>query len=210
MGIALALQDFFAIGLGLDLAGGYLVARGLLTSDADMATARTFAGWGAQMTVMRARDRIDATFGLLYLGFGFLLQIVGYAAQLARPHTVRPSRGAAVGFLLLTAAALALALLAHSRAAPGRVRALALRVTLLDGNALPRELPAARELLDLGVELGDDAREGESYGAYARRVWGIESVSDPDEIPDETARRQRQSGRSPIRPVRRRRSGGWR
>jgi hypothetical protein len=49
----LTVQDFFAVGLGLDLAGGYLVARGLLADEAYMATSQTWAGLGG------AGDRLE-------------------------------------------------------------------------------------------------------------------------------------------------------
>jgi len=98
----LTVQDLFAIGLGLDLAGGYLVARGLLASDEDMATRNTFYGMGAQATVSRASDRVDATFGLAYLGSGFGLQIIGYVAEEAGVPSDRTGAARAVFFAALT------------------------------------------------------------------------------------------------------------
>ena len=190
-----AVEDLFAVGLGLDIAGGYLVARGLLTDDADLATVRTFAGMGAQSTVARVQDRVDASFGLLYLGAGFALQAAGYAASEAGAGSGSPGLEPFVVFVALAALAVVVALTLHRRLSPRRVRALALKVTLLDGYGLPVDTPEGRDLLDLGVEFGDDARDDETYGDYAKRVWDIARVSEPDAVPDESARRRRQPGR---------------
>lgn len=191
----LTVQDFFAVGLGLDLAGGYLVARGLLSDEADMATARTWAGMGAQATVSKASDRIDAKIGLVSLGTGFSLQVGGYVAAAAGLKAGPTGWLPAVVFFALTVVALLAALFVHRLLGPSRKRRVALRVVLLDGHGLPTESPDGKSLMDLGVELGDPALPDESYGAYARRVWCIGSVSGEDEVPAEAERPQRQAGR---------------
>lgn len=191
----LTVQDFFAVGLGLDLAGGYLVARGLLADEADIATSRTIAWMGAQATVSKVSDRVDARFGLLYLLLGFGLQVVGYIAEEAGLEPGPTGWPPALTFLLLTAVALVAALLVHRRLAPALTRALALRVARLDGYGLPASEPNGRELMELGVKLGTEAMQGESYGEYAQRFWKIDRVSDADEVPDHlTERARRQPG----------------
>jgi hypothetical protein len=97
---------------------------------------------------------------------------------------------------VLSGVALGVALLVHRWLAPRRKRSLALDVTLLDGHGLPESSPSGRKLMDLGVELGDDAHIGETFGQYALRVWSIDGVSDADVVPDEgTGRPRRQAGR---------------
>lgn len=196
---ALNVQDFFAVGLGLDLAGGYLLARGLLTDEADLATARTFAGLGAQSTVAAVRSRVDAKYGLVYLGGGFVLQAVGYVAEAAGVRTGPTGLDPAAAFLVLTVVALVCALVVWRRREPRAVRALAFKVTCLDGNGLPACPPDGRQLMALGAELGDDACDDESYGHYAQRVWSVGTVTDSDVVPDDDSRRRRQPGRKPVR-----------
>lgn len=192
-------EDFFAVGLGLDLAGAYLLARGLLTSLPDIATARTYVGMGAQRTVQAVSDRVDGSAGLLCLLSGFLLQACGYAASSAGLAAGEPSAARALTFAAVTFVVLAAALLVHRALSPGQVRSLAFRVTCLDGHGLPHEEPPGKALLELGVELGDPVRGDETYGAYARRVWGVDRVTDADDVGDEHRIRERQAGRKPVR-----------
>lgn len=199
MGLAFGVEDFFAVGLGLDLAGAYLLARGLLTALPDIATARTFIGMGAQSAVRAVQNKIDGTSGLLYLTSGFLLQAGGYLAGAAGLEPGKPSTGRALTFAALTACALLAGLLLHRIAAPRRTRALALRVTCLHGLGLPLPKPGGKALLELGIELGDDARPGETYGQYALRVWGSDDVSEADELPNKNRLVKRQPGRRPVR-----------
>lgn len=190
--------DLFALGLGLDIAGGYLVARGLLKSDVDMATSRTWAGIGAQSTLAEASDRVDAGFGLTFLSFGFVLQAVGYLTTAAGVDAGPTGAGPAVAFIGTAAATVLVGLGVHRRFAARRVRVTALRVLQLDGSGVPRARPAGDDLMDFGIEYGDDPREGESYAEYALRVWEVPDVEDGDEVPT-GGRRTLQEGRKPRR-----------
>lgn len=78
----LSLTDLFVLGLGLDLAGAVLIARGLLISPAAMARLNTWGGLESGSTVDRARNWVDAFFGVVYLGLGFACQAAGYFAEL--------------------------------------------------------------------------------------------------------------------------------
>jgi hypothetical protein len=119
--------------------------------------------------------------------------VVGYIAEEAGLEPGPTGWPPAATFLLLTAVALGGALLVHRRFAPARTHALALRVARLDGNGLPASEPSGPGLMELGVEFGTEAMQGESYGQYAQRVWSVDRVSDADVVPDhhpERARRQ--------------------
>jgi hypothetical protein len=191
----LNVQDLFALGLGFDVAGGYLVARGLFADDADIATMRTIrAVGGAQQVVRAVSDRADASLGLANLGLGFILQAIGYLSEEAGAQTGSTGTRPALAFAATTCVAVIAALAVHRNVVPGRVRRMSLRVMLLDGTGSPRAQPDGRDLMELGIELGDDAIDGESYGGYARRVWGFGSVERADEVPNEDAR-HRQVGR---------------
>jgi hypothetical protein len=77
-----SLTDLFILGLGLDLAGAVLIARGLLISPAAIARLNTWGGLESGSTVDRARNWVDAFFGVVYLGLGFACQAAGYFAEL--------------------------------------------------------------------------------------------------------------------------------
>jgi hypothetical protein len=79
----LSLTDLFVLGLGLDLAGAMLIARGLLITPAAIARLSTWGGVESGSTVDRARNWIDALFGAAYLGLGFACQAAAYFAELA-------------------------------------------------------------------------------------------------------------------------------
>jgi len=77
-----SLTDLFILGLGLDLAGAMLIARGLLISPAAIARLNTWGGLESGSTVDRSRNWVDAFFGVVYLGLGFACQAAGYFAEL--------------------------------------------------------------------------------------------------------------------------------
>lgn len=79
----LTITDLFIVGLGLDIAGAVLLAKGLLLDTPAIAALGTWNGVGFGATVERCRDRVHAEIGLSALGFGFLFQAVGYGAILS-------------------------------------------------------------------------------------------------------------------------------
>jgi hypothetical protein len=79
---ALHVTDLFAVGIGFDIAGAYLLARGLLIKPHGLYVRFTFAGAGTRF-VDEVRDRAMAVFGLAALVFGFMIQAFGYALSLA-------------------------------------------------------------------------------------------------------------------------------
>lgn len=196
MSVPLAPEDLFAVGLGVEVAGAYVLARGLITGLPDMATAGTWAGMGGQASVKLIRDRVDATFGLAALAFGFLTQAAGYVVAAASVDSGATSGGRAATFAGVVVASLAAALLGWWLTADRRVRRLGLRLAYYDGEGVKQPRPRGPVLLDLGVELGHPAHTGETYGAYADRVWEVEDVEDADGAPREGEQLRRQPGRS--------------
>jgi hypothetical protein len=190
-------SDAFAVGLGLDLAGGYLVAGGLLLDDADIATSRTLSGSGAQLVVSKVRDRIDARHGLAALGAGVALQLTGYLAAEAGAQTAHTGLPESLVFVALAVLAVVFVLCVHRWLLAKSLRRLSLRVMSLDGHGLHRGQPDGRDLMQLGVELGDAALPGETYGEYASRVWKISDVADSDQMPDDSTLTLRQAERPP-------------
>jgi hypothetical protein len=103
----LQVTDFFTAGLGFDIAGAFLVARGLIADPAELnRVAGSFYGSNPYQAVSRARDRIDAISGLAALGLGFLLQGVGYLSLLAGAGSEMGTSEAVAGAVVMAAASL--------------------------------------------------------------------------------------------------------
>jgi hypothetical protein len=73
-----ALSDFFVVGLGCDLFGAWLLARGVI-ADPSVIVLRTGNYWGGNpaATVAAADGRVDARFGVGVPLIGYALQALG-------------------------------------------------------------------------------------------------------------------------------------
>jgi hypothetical protein len=100
----MSVADFFVVGLGFDLAGAAILARGLLLDPASIAALGTYCGLSHGMTVERCSDRAHAELGLATLGLGFLLQAVAYAAVIGGAEQASGAREIAVAGLILVVA----------------------------------------------------------------------------------------------------------
>jgi hypothetical protein len=97
----LSLTDLFLVGLALDVVGVVVLAKGLLLKpDTVLYMSTTYPGTNGYMTVDRAQQRVAAEFGLAYLGIGFLLQAVGYCAEVGGAQTATGAVQLAVALLL--------------------------------------------------------------------------------------------------------------
>jgi hypothetical protein len=86
----LSTLDPFVVGLGFDISGAILLARGLLISPELIAkVSATLYGFNAGDVVDRCQNRVDAMFGLGALVAGFGLQIIGYALDLGEVEAAR-------------------------------------------------------------------------------------------------------------------------
>jgi hypothetical protein len=83
----LSILDLFIVGLGVEVFGGYLVAKGLLLSPSALKVFGTNAGIGIADVVDRVKSRVDALIGLALLILGFGLQFTGYVLQLSGDHS---------------------------------------------------------------------------------------------------------------------------
>jgi hypothetical protein len=79
----LSLSDLFLVGLALDIAGGILLARGLLLTPRELAMLNTWYGSGEGVHRDRCRNRVLGEFGVAYLTAGFVSQAIGYALQIS-------------------------------------------------------------------------------------------------------------------------------
>ena len=84
----LSLTDLFLVGLGLDITGALLLAKGLLISPASISSiAVSRVGGNPETARDRCSSRVDAEFGVIYLAGGFALQVVGSALEIGGVET---------------------------------------------------------------------------------------------------------------------------
>ena len=77
-------SDVFVVGIGFDIAGAYLLAKGLLMSDRQvLGLARSYYGGSPDQVVARVDDRIAGKVGVVALVVGFLFQLAGYVINVS-------------------------------------------------------------------------------------------------------------------------------
>jgi hypothetical protein len=172
---AFSVQDLFAVGIGLDIAGGYLVVRGLLLNDVELRRlAGTYVGMSYGELVARIEDRIDARVGLMSLIAGFFLQAVAYVLTLGGAAVGEPSvlRGVLAGALAVLGAGTVL--LAWRRLRKPAMKRDIVAVSCVDPkNRVKLAQPLRGVLVPLGEEAGFARSPNESDEAYALRVFGV-------------------------------------
>jgi hypothetical protein len=99
-------------GIGLDIAGAVLVAKGLLIGPEQMfQRTGTRLGFSAPVLIGFAEDWCDGAFGVGALVGGFIFQAVGYAVVVDGRHAGVGTARAAVGILCAVAAAVLVSVL---------------------------------------------------------------------------------------------------
>lgn len=84
----LSITDLYLAGIALEITGALILAKGLFLSPREIAgMVGLFPGPDLAEAAERISNRVDAEFGLGYLLLGFVLQAVGYVAELAGVHT---------------------------------------------------------------------------------------------------------------------------
>jgi hypothetical protein len=119
----LSLTDLFLVGLGLDISGAILLAKGLLLSPRELAMLNTMYGSGEGVHRDRCRNRALGEFGVSFLTAGFSLQAVGYTLEIGgHPSTTGTNR--LLVALAMTGAVVATAWIAWALLNARRVEAL--------------------------------------------------------------------------------------
>ena len=173
------IDDIFTAGLGFEMAGAYLLARGVLSGPREMARrAVSYYDFSAPLALAEARDRVDGNAGIFGLVGGFALQVAGYVAALAGGENGHGSGRAAVAAAIAAlAAAVALGIWRLAREAA--VRRTLVTISSFDERGNTRR-PSAARLRVFGAELGEEPRPDERTPAgateYARRVFGVVDV----------------------------------
>jgi hypothetical protein len=171
--------DLFAVGLGLDFIGAYLLGRGLLTTPKEVArrmiqSENSFAAW----YLRDLEDRVHGQFGVFSLAIGFALQLLGYALIVGDVTGGLRGAGGALVAVACSVGAGALVYVAWRLAKFRRLVALLSEFARYDRDRQHYDLPDARELAGYARVLGLDRLDDE-YGddaAYVHRVLGVKAV----------------------------------
>jgi hypothetical protein len=174
----LSIDDLFAAGIGLDVAGAYLLGRGLLASPATI-TRRATPRWdfSAPVAVGLANDRVDAMAGISVLLAGFGVQAVAYTLLVALDLDAGQGWSRAATLLGCAAAAAASTIAADRSTHWLRLRRVLIELARYGRGETRHDEPSARLLQDLGQEVGfyslaDEVIPG-GPDRYAARVFGV-------------------------------------
>jgi hypothetical protein len=174
------LQDLFAVGLGFDIAGAFLLALGLLVSPREiMRRSAIVTGFNSALMVSQARDRVDGAIGLIALVGGFVLQAVAYALTLGGVGGSGGDGDARRGVVAaaLSALAVAVVLIVWKLIRQPFVNRTLSAVAHLNYEVDPMERndkPYAGVLSQVALEMGYVYEGGEDARAFVRRVFGVE------------------------------------
>lgn len=172
------IEDLFAVGLGFDIAGAYLLARGLLAAPAEIARRSIgLPGFDPLLVINQARDRVDGRIGLFALLSGFFLQAVAYTLTLGGLGGGDGSLGRAIVAGALCALAAALVLLPWKATKERLLFRTLVGVARFNYEQRPMtesDKPYAGTLAFFAEELGYRIQAGESVPAFAKRVFGVE------------------------------------
>ncbi len=176
--VVLDVTDLFAFGIGCDVAGAYLLARGLLVGPPTLAwRAGTYYGIHIGRLLGQVEDRVTGMFGVASLIFGFVVQAAGYVVVLGIGTPGEHSLGRAIG-AVVAAVVPAVAVVAIERALRRRlVRRMLVRVARVNAQeGRHDDLPDATLLAFTAPHLGRPRHDGETATAYARRAFGVDEV----------------------------------
>jgi hypothetical protein len=172
------LEDLFVVGLGFDIAGAWLVARGLIASPSELAL-RTASLWNGNpvTTASQIKDRMSGQLGLASLVLGFSLQGVGYAVLVGSSGDL--SRGNVGGVVIAALVPVALVFALDHVTYRRRLTRAIIEVARYDINERrTRELPGVQTLLNLALAFPDiyPDRGDQDGDEYLREQMGVEST----------------------------------
>jgi hypothetical protein len=178
--VSFSLEDLFVVGIGFDIAGAYLVGRGLLASALVVARRSTSnLGYSGQLATSQIEDKMDGAVGLAALVLGFILQATGYAFVLSRQPSEKGDLATAITALALALVAITFVLGVWRLIRLPLVKREAISVARVNVYAQPvevKERPYGRLLVAYGEELGFELRTDETDEAYAQRVFGMSEI----------------------------------
>ncbi len=168
------LTDLFAAGIGLDLAGAYLLALGLLQSPQRIRRRSTFGGLYPGGLIGDVENRSTARIGLTSLLAGFSLQAVAYVLQLGfGPYPGHSGSRAVIG--AVSAAVPALVVIVFERATRHRRFNRLIVCVARERFEGPPGDPDLEMLAKVAEWRGEPRRASEDDDAFASRVFGTPS-----------------------------------
>lgn len=182
VGGTLGATDLYTAGLGAEIAGAVLLAKGLLLSPPQLFDrSRSALDFNPKLVIGLCEDRVDGLFGIRGIAAGFTAQLAGYLVSL----TTAPARhGTEAALVALACAGVAVVLVAApwSVLRSAQVRKEIRRVGL-HGVPQAHDLSSATVLAVLAQELGyGRTMTGgniEPDNVFAGRVFG-EELPEPD------------------------------
>jgi hypothetical protein len=173
-------EDVFVIGIGFDIAGAYLLAKGLLLSSRQiLRLSSSYFDFNPAQVVARVDDKVSTTLGLTSLVIGFLCQLAGYVGTLALAAPSSVSAGRGVAAAILAVVTIGAVLLTHRLALPYLRRQLLLDIAHYDNSGKRQEIPYGFYLLHLGAQAHMALpKENESQSDYALRVWRVDRITE--------------------------------
>jgi hypothetical protein len=177
MRLAFETTDLFVIGIAVDLAGSYLLGRGVVSSALDISRrAMPFPTVNHAAIVADVRDRVDALIGLVALATGFVAQALGYWFAISTsPYPTGTARATTALLAGVVAAVVVVSIwLLIKRPLQRHMLVRIARVIPHTGVTMPA--PRADVLAALGREAGFSQRVAESDVAYCDRVFHAHRV----------------------------------
>jgi hypothetical protein len=173
----LSVEHLFVAGLGFDVAGAYLVSRGLLARISQIATlGATMYALEKPRATYAVEDRIRGTVGLVALVLGFSLQAIGYILYLGGDKVEFGTEPSILAACLGIGIAVAVPL--GERLARPRWRdRLLVQVARFDweGGKELRERPVDHVLRAFGEQTDRAKMPDESDVEYCARVFRVEA-----------------------------------
>jgi len=171
-------QDIFAVGIGLDIAGAFLLAKGLLLSTRQIRNlSATYFDFSGPEVVARVEDKVSTQIGVAALGLGFMCQLTGYVLGALLSSNPPPSVLRAGAVIALALLAIGVVLLGYSIVLPHSRRRLLIDFASYDGQGRKHDHPYGGYLLILGtLGINVPSLKDESQMDYAKRVWRVDQI----------------------------------
>ncbi len=172
----LSYEDVFAIGIGLDIAGAFLLAKGLLLSIRQIRNlSATYFDFSGAEVVARVEDRVSTYIGVAALALGFMCQLTGYVIGSMLSFNPSPSVWRAGAVVALALLAVGVVLLVYRTALPAWRKRLLIEFAHYDNHGLKQKYAYGAYLLILGTHMPPRVKD-ESEMDYAKRVWHVDQI----------------------------------
>jgi len=177
----ISLSDLFVVGIGLDIAGAFLLTKGLLLGDEQiLGKAGAYYGANPHQVVASVDDRIAGVVGVTALVLGFVFQLAGYFANSSiSSSATSTSLGRGIVTVAIAVAAIAVVAIAHRIVRPHLRRRQLVSLAKYDTQARRADRPFGFNLVAYGQAAGlGEPNNGESQAEYALRIWNVGDITE--------------------------------